>query len=78
VSWRARILRTVLAGLTGVVWAFSLASLPIPRGWRAVFYFGYATASAGFTVICALVAVINLGVKRGFTTRADFGIVRAT
>src|SRR5262249_30654956 len=77
VSWRARVLHTVLAGLTGVVWAFSLVSLPISTGRPAVFY-GYAAASAGFTVICALVAVNNSGVKRGFTTRADFGIVGAT
>src|SRR6516165_10729972 len=77
-SWRARILHTVLAGLTGVVWAFSLVSRPISTVWPAVFYFRYVAASAGFTVICALVAVDNSGMKRGFTTRADFGIVRAT
>jgi hypothetical protein len=52
-----RSLHTVLAGLTGVVWAFSLASLPLSTGWPAVFYLGYAGASAWFTVVCALVAL---------------------
>ena len=55
-SW-VRALHTVLAGLTGVVWAFSLASLPLSTGWPAVFYLGYAGASAWFTVVCALVAL---------------------
>jgi hypothetical protein len=53
----ARILYAGLAGLTGIVWAFSLASLLLSTGWSAVFYLGYAAASAGFTVLCALVAV---------------------
>jgi hypothetical protein len=53
----AQILYAVLAGLTGVVWVFSLASLPLSTGWSGVFYLFYAAASAGFTVLCLLVAV---------------------
>ena len=59
-----RSLHTVLAGLTGVVWAFSLVSLPLSTGWPAVFYFGYAAASAGFTVVCALVALNIWGTEK--------------
>ncbi|MBV8135399.1 MAG: hypothetical protein JO121_07140 [Deltaproteobacteria bacterium] len=54
----------MLAGLTAVVWAFSLASLPLSTGWPAVFYFGYAAASAGFSVVCALVALNISGTEK--------------
>ena len=59
-----RSLHTMLAGLTAVVWAFSLASLPLSTGWPAVFYFGYAAASAGFSVVCALVALNISGTEK--------------
>ena len=59
-----RSLHTVLAGLTGLVWAFSLAALPLETGWPAVFYFGYAAASAGFTVVCTLVALNIWGTEK--------------
>ena len=64
-SSSVRILHTLLAGLTGVVWAFSLARLSLSTGWSAVFYLGYAAASAGFTIFCALVALDILGSEKG-------------
>jgi hypothetical protein len=76
----ARILHAALAGLTGAVWAFSLGSLLLSTGWSAVFYLGYAAASAGFTVLCALVAVnVSYAEENALSDYADNGrAVRTT
>jgi hypothetical protein len=57
----------LLATLTGVVWAFSVGRFLLATGWTVVFYFGCAAASAGFTVVCALLA-LNISMKRRLTT----------
>jgi hypothetical protein len=64
-SW-VRTLYTVLAALTGALWAFSVVRFLLATGWPVVFYFGYAAASAGFTVVCALVA-LNISMNRRLT-----------
>ena len=71
-SW-VRALHTVLAGLTGAVWAFSLASLPLSTGWPAVFNFGYAAASAGFTVVRTLAALNSSGAEKGAQLARTWG-----
>ena len=57
----------LLATLTGLVWVFSVARFLLATGWPVVFYFGYAAASAGFSVVCALLA-LNIRMKRRLTT----------
>ena len=61
----------LLAILTGVVWAFSVGRFLLATGWPMVFYFGYAGACAGFTVVCAQLA-LNISMKRRRTTVAHF------
>jgi hypothetical protein len=56
VSLWTRILHTVLAALTGAVWALSLARFFFSTGWPALFRLAYAAGSAGFAIICSLAA----------------------
>ena len=51
-----RILCSVLAVLTGAIWALSLALFLLSTGWPALFHFGYLAGAAGFAVTCALTA----------------------
>ena len=51
-----RILCSVLAVLTGAIWALSLARFLLSTGWPALFHFGYLAGAAGFAVTCALTA----------------------
>jgi hypothetical protein len=57
----------LLATLTGVVWALSVSRFLLATGWAVVFYFAYAAASGGFTVVCALLA-LDISMKWRLTT----------
>jgi len=70
-----RILHTMLAALTGVAWAFSVGRFLLATGWPVVLCFGYAAASADFTVVCTLVA-LNLSNAEREAQLADFGVIR--
>lgn len=52
----ARVLFAILAILTGLVWALSLAQVFLSTGWSPLFHLAYAAGSGGVAIICSLAA----------------------